>query len=179
MRLHKKPIDTTPSKLLTTCAKEIVLNAQGLIVDIGCGYGRNAIFLSSFGVPVLCVDFNREALSFIESSQRGKAHLLTVLELDLFNDVWPFGVQTLGAVVNIHCFIPKLLDHFIRSLKVGGYLFIETIDGHGKNYLELPPVGFINEKLTRIFDIKFIKEKKVGPEQSNASSVKLLAIKKR
>jgi len=179
MRLHKKPIDQNPSKLLTTYAQEIAFNTTGQIVDIGCGYGRNAFHLSSFGVPVLCIDMNRDALNFIESSKKENGNLLTVAEFDLFNNPWPFGDETLGAIVNIHCFIPKILDNFISSLKVGGYLFIETIDGRGKNYLELPPVGFIKEKLTKSFDIKLFKEKKVGPEQSDASSVKLFASKKK
>ena len=80
---------------------------------------------------------------------------------------------------NIHFFHSNLIECFVKSLKIGGYLFIETIDGHGGNYLQLPKHGFIKSKLNNLFDIKYFKEKKVGPLQSDASTVKLLAVKQK
>jgi SAM-dependent methyltransferase len=183
--LHKKPIDLSPSKILVKFAEEIALNSNGPIVDVACGYGRNAACIASFGVPVVCVDINNDALEYIKSSvslslaKSNYLNQLTTMQLDLINDAWPFKDESLGAIINVHFYNYKLIGFFLKSLKIGGYLFIETIDGHGKNYLELPPYGFIKAQLVDAFDIRFLKEKKLGPLQNNSSTVKLLAIKQK
>ena len=93
---HKKPIDLSPSKILAKFAKEIALNSNGTIVDIACGYGRNAACIASFGVPVVCVDINNEALEYIKSSislslaKSKDLNQLTTIQLDLINEPWPF-----------------------------------------------------------------------------------------
>jgi SAM-dependent methyltransferase len=183
MKIHKRPISPEPSKLLSKYAEEIATSANGPIFDVGCGYGRNAILLSSFGVPVVCADNCAEALEYIESldvsgNQEHGGRLLSTMSLDLVNDPWPFQEKTLGAIINVHCFFPNVLECFLNSLKVGGFLFIETIDGHGKNYRELPPCGFVKTKLADTFEIRYFQEKKVGPPLSDASTVKLFAIKR-
>ncbi len=179
MKRHKKPSSPRPSIHLTQFAKEIAFNPIGPIVDVACGYGRNAIHVSSFGVPVTCVDNDKQALAHITSlsSSLPPQANLTALHLDVINDPWPFEEESLGAILNVHFFRPELLGNFVNSLRVGGYLFIETIDGHGANYLELPPLGFIKDNLRDIFDIKLYKEKKVGPPETNAASVKVFACK--
>lgn len=179
---HKKPISSEPSHLLTTFAKIIATNSNGPIVDVACGFGRNAIYLSTLGVPVVCIDNSKESLRFIESLKIDSRNvetrnLITTLELDLINDPWPFNKETLGAIINVHFFTLKLLFYFIDSLKVGGYLFIETIGGHGENYLDLPPHGFVKEMLSDLFKILYVNEKKVGPHQSNAATIKIFAQK--
>ena len=185
MITHKKPINATPSKLLTNFAEEIAGNSGGVIIDVACGYGRNAALLASLGVSVICIDINNDALEYIQSdvhlsSEHSKDYvLLTVLKLDLLNDPWPFANESVGAIINIHFFNSNLIESFVRSLRIGGYLLIETIDGHGGNYLHLPRQGFIRAKLNNAFDVKYFKEKKVGPLQSDACTVKLLAIKQK
>ncbi len=183
--IHKKPIGLSPSKILAKFAEEIALNSNGTIVDVACGYGRNAAFIASFGVPVVCVDINNDALEYIKSSvsltlsKSKKFNQLITMQLDLINDPWPFEDESLGAIINVHFFHYSLIGFFLRSLKIGGYLFIETIGGHGGNYLDLPKHGFIRAQLADAFNIKFYKEKKVGPLSSNCSTVKVLAIKQR
>ncbi len=185
MATHKKPINATPSKLLTNFAEKIAVNSGDIVIDVACGYGRNAMYLASLGVPVVCIDINNDALDHIKSSiqlssEQPKGYgQLTVLKLDLINDPWPFKDESIGTIVNIHFFHPNLIEKFARSLRIGGYLLIETIDGHGGNYLQLPPQRFIKTKLNNLFDIKYLKEKKVGPSQSDASTVKLFAIKQK
>ncbi len=177
MITHKKPINATPSKLLTQFAEDIAVNSMGIIIDVPCGYGRNAAYLASFGVPVMCIDCNNDALEYIQSSanlygEHSKDYgLLTVLKLDIITDPWPFENESLGAIINIHFFHSNLIECFARSLKIGGYLFIETIGGRRGNYHELPKQGFIQSVLNDVFDIRYCKEKKIGPLQSNASTV--------
>ncbi|MDR3490926.1 MAG: hypothetical protein P4M12_02645 [Gammaproteobacteria bacterium] len=183
MKRHKKPISLEPSRFLAKFAEEIAANSSGLIADIACGYGRNAACLASFGADILCVDNNIEALECICSlaSEMKRIHskpCLSTLNLDLINAPWPFTKESLGAIINIHFFMPNLLDLFLYSLKIGGYLFIETIDGHGGNYLQLPRYGFVKAKLADMVRIIYYSEKKVGPPQSDASTLKLFAQKK-
>ena len=181
--IHKKPISSEPSKLLTSFAKIIAENASGLIVDIACGYGRNAFYLSTFGVPVLCVDNSKDSLQYIESmigvlsgNQKNKINL-TTLEIDLIHDPWPFKNESLGAIISVHFYAKNILTDFLNSLQIGGYFFIETISGRGGNYIDLPPHGFILETLGDSFEILHSKEKKVGPPKSNSATIKLFAKK--
>ena len=121
--IHKRPIDLSPSKILAKYVQEIALNSNGTIVDIACGYGRNAVCIASFGVPVVCVDINNNALKYIKSSislslENSKVfNLLTTMKLDLINDQWPFEDESLGAIINIHFFHQRLIRCFLRSLK--------------------------------------------------------------
>ena len=180
MRPHKKPVNPEPSEFLGKFAEKIALDSNGPIADVACGYGRNASLLASFGVPVLCIDNDRAALDFIESiasNQPEGGRLLSTLELDLINDAWPFGEESLGAIINIHFITARLLDYFLSSLKIGGVLFIETVGGNGGNYRQLLPLGYIREKLSDAFEIRFYKEKKVGPPENDASTVKVFAKK--
>ena len=178
MRPHKKPVNPQPSDLVARFAKEIALNSNGPIVDVACGYGRNASLVASFGAPVLCIDNDRNALEFVESldlGQPGDSKRLPTLELDLIDCPWPFGKDSLGAIINVHFLTARLLDNFLSSLKIGGYLLVETIGGNGGNYLQLLPQSYIKGKLADAFEIRFYKEKKVGPPGSDASTVKLFA----
>jgi len=175
MPRHRKPVSPEPSKFVATHAEEIAKKANGLIVDIACGYGRNAVCIADFGTKVFCLDNNPEALEHIASLET-KGQLQTQ-HVDLLKDPWPFEDNSLGAIINVHFLTSKLLDCFICSLKIGGLLLIETIDGHGNNYRQLPPQGFIKAALGDMFDIKHITERKVGPIESDASTLKLFAIK--
>jgi SAM-dependent methyltransferase len=181
---HKKPIEPSPSNLLAKYAEEIAFNANGIIVDVPSGYGRNAAYMASFGVPVVCIDFNDDALEFIKSgvnlttARLNNPNLLTTLKLDLLNDPWPFKNESIGAIINVHFFNPKVMEFFLKSLTIGGYLLFETIYGHRGNYLELPAQGFIKKKLGDSFEIKYFKEKKVEPLNNNAATVKLFAQKR-
>jgi SAM-dependent methyltransferase len=183
--IHKKPVELIPSKFLAKYAEEIASNSNGTIIDVPCGYGRNAAYIASLGVPVVCIDINDEALKFIKSSvslkmaRSNNTYQLITLKLDLINDPWPFRDESISAIINVHFFNKRAMGIFLKSLKIGGYLLIETIDGHGENYLELPKQGFIRGELADAFEIKYFKEKKVGPLHSNASTAKLVAIKRK
>jgi hypothetical protein len=56
---------------------------------------------------------------------------------------WPFELNSLGGVVNVHYLNPKLFPFFTNSIRKGGILLIETVPGCGGNYLELPKSGYI------------------------------------
>lgn len=177
-----------PSPALLKYARQIVEVSQGVILDVPCGYGRNARLMSSLGCTVLCVDNDPAALAAIqdpsfslwgtpkiEDQGRGPG-LLIPMSLDLVHDPWPFAENSIGAILNIHFVMPTLFPYFSKSLIPGGCLFIETFSGRGGNYLELPRPGELYSLLSSDFEFNAYEEKRVGPN-GEAVSVKLLARK--
>jgi SAM-dependent methyltransferase len=179
--VHRKPLDQSPSKLLAKYAAEIAQNADGLILDVACGYGRNAICLASFDVPVICLDNDALALESVaaenERAGSGVIGLLTTRAIDLQRDAWPYAANSIGAIISVDCVFHELVDRFASSLKIGGYLLIETIDGHGGNYLSLPEPGFFKRILQNTFAFRHFAERRVGPLGANAASTALVAVK--
>ena len=156
--------------------EELGRNAKGPILDVACGYGRNAAYIASFGANVVCIDGDTAALDHIKTLP--EAHRLTTMKLHLLDDPWPFVHESVGAIVNVHYYHPTLLDKFIQSLKSGGFLCLETIGGHGGNYHDLPPREYVRDQLAEWFDLRYYKENLACPEHSDAVSVKLFAIKR-
>jgi SAM-dependent methyltransferase len=164
-----------PSTLVRRFGSKIVAAAIGKpILDVACGSGRNALFLAALGCTVICVDRDLCKL------QNQKRHLrvsrkLILRPMDLVKDSWPFGPCTVGGIVNVHFLLPQLFPHFHRSLSPGGYLLVETVPGHGGNYLELPKARELRIALEKGFEIELYKETKVGPTDYDAVTVRLLA----
>ena len=132
-----------PSPLVRRFASKIAVAAgSSPIVDVACGSGRNALFLDALGCTVIGIDndpVRLEALRRASSNGSGvEESRLSVKRIDLIKDSWPFGPRSLGAVVNVHFFLPKLLVDFENSIMPRGHLLFETVPGCGGNYLELP-----------------------------------------
>ena len=103
---------------------------------------------------------------------------LILRQLDFVKDAWPFGPCTLGGIVNVHFYLPELFPSFEYSLSPGGYLLFETVPGCGGDYLELPKAGQLKGLLGKAFEIEYYKERKVGPVDYDAVTVRLLAKKR-
>src|SRR5215467_4459445 len=120
------------------------------ILDVACGSGRNAFLFSEIGCEVICIDKDLSAIE--ENSERehlsaiAKSRIQTY-QLDLIHQEWPFGRLMAGGIINVHFFVPGLLNVFARSLLPGAYLLIETIPGCGGNYLSLPSAGEVRKQL--------------------------------
>jgi len=170
-----------PSPFVRRFASKIADAAAGKpIVDVACGSGRNALWLARLGCAVICVDKDLTRLQNQRQPLRrialGRASArLSVQQLDLVKDPWPFGPCAVGGIVNVHFLLPALFPFFEGSLSPGAYLLLETVPGCGGNYLELPKAGEIRSALRKAFDFEFYKEAKVGPRGYDAVTVQLLA----
>jgi hypothetical protein len=71
-----------------------------------------------------------------------------------------------------------MFSHIDIVLKPDGYLYVETFGGHGKNYLQLPGAGKVKAVLQESYEIISYVERRVGPAQADAVSVRLLARKR-
>jgi hypothetical protein len=115
-----------------------------------------------------------------KSERRNRSDgLIVPLQIDLVGDPWPLGPSTLGAIVVVHFLLPGLFSHFADSLMPGGHLLIETVGGHGANYMELPKSGQLRRALQSCFEFDFYQERKVGPAEIDAVAVRLIARKSR
>jgi SAM-dependent methyltransferase len=143
------------------------------IVDVACGGGRNAFYLAQLGCKVICVDrdLNRfkERMPDTEISKR-----LTLIEMDLLTDPWPFGEGAIGGIVLVDFLDRSLFHSFERSLVTGGYLLIETISSRGGNYLELPRAGELRKAFERSFEFNIYHERQAGPRAVDAVTVRML-----
>jgi SAM-dependent methyltransferase len=144
------------------------------ILDVACGAGRNARFLATLGCTVICVDKDLTRLQNQELPLQLSRKLI-LRQTDLVKNSWPFGPCSVGGIINVHFLLPKLLPLFHRSLSPGGYLLVETVPGHGGNYLELPRAQELRIALEKGFDIELYRETKVGPTNYDAVTVRLLA----
>ncbi len=160
-------------------AKQIAEDIQGPVLDVPCGYGRNAKLMSSLGCRVICLDNNPEAIATIKNSKLPTACELVPMLCDLRKDRWKFSSNSLGAILNVHFVMPELFQYFEQSLIPGGFLFLETYDNRGGNYHELPELGEFRNLLGAAFDLLYYAEKKAGPLNANACTVRLLAKKHR
>jgi len=153
------------------------------ILDVACGAGRNAILFAQLSKTVVCVDQDLSRLESLKERWRHTslaqaASRLRLQTVDLIQDAWPFGPCVLGAIINVHFFLPSLLPYFERSLSQGGYLLLETIPGRGGNYRSLPKKGEVRQALEETFDFEHYKERKAGPTEYDAVVVQLVARKK-
>jgi SAM-dependent methyltransferase len=182
-----KPGPGPPSKALIDALEELTGLSQYPVLDAGCGFGRNAVALASRGLSVVCVDRSADRLnSFIHSGpmpktgQRRRDHeegQLYPVVANLKYSQWPFAQNCFGAIICVHFLDTNLFDAFRSSLVPSGHLYIETFGGHGGNYLDLPKAGQLRDLLSRHFRLVFYRERKAGPTNSGAVSVKLLAKK--
>jgi hypothetical protein len=173
-----------PSALVRRFAPQIVSAAAGKpLLDIAGGAGRNAVVFSNLGCSVICVDkdlsrVRAQQLRLSLTTLSNASAKLSLYQMDLVSDPWPFGVSMAGGIVNVHFLLPSLLPLFESSITPGGYLLVETVPGCGGNYLQLPKAGALRAALERSFDLEFYKERKVGPLSVDAVTVRLLGKRK-
>lgn len=163
-----------PSPLLKKFANTIVNAASGYpIIDVACGAGRNAFYLAQLGCKVICIDRDLSCLKDRWSGGEISKHL-TLIEMDLVADPWPFGERTIGGIVLVDFLDRSLFTFFERSLVTGSCLLIETISNRGGNYLELPSAGELRKAFEKSFEFHFYNEREAGPRQIDAVTVRML-----
>lgn len=168
-----------PCQLVKRFVTRIADSAGTLpILDVACGSGRNAFPFQALGCRVICIDRNLSELDLTRHSSKHDQSLLFPYQMDLISDSWPFDPSSAGAIINVHFYSPLLLRHFTDSLRPGGYLLFETPPGCGGNHIELPREGEVKDRIEKSFEFELYKERRVGPPNSRAVTVKLLARRK-
>jgi hypothetical protein len=110
------------------------------------------------------------------NSQSKLGEILTVCS-QIALDGWIFSESIFDAVMCVHFVDVSLFPKFLLSLRSGGYLYFETFGAQGLNFEALPESGEIRHAL-RGHDLEYYSEKRVGPRERDAVSVKALARKR-
>lgn len=83
-----------PARILKTFIKSFPADAK--ILDIGCGEGRNSIYLSELGYAVTGIDISKSAIDFAEKKQSScKFYCMDALDIKLdekFDVIIDFGL---------------------------------------------------------------------------------------
>jgi len=162
------------------------------MLDAPCGHGRNARLMTALGFAVVCLDNAEERLeaildahhyglwvpsSFSRLPWASVPGPLTPMRADLLRGSLPFRANSFVGIINVHFTVPDLLGEFERLLIPGGFLFLETVGGQGRNYHQLPAPGELRRLLPRTLRLEEYRERKVGPAGAGAVTVKLFAVK--
>ncbi len=98
----------------------------GKALDLGCGTGRNALWLAGQGWSVTGVDSSYVGLSQAMARARRLSLSLELLHLDLTEYVPSIGQYQLAIIANLHFGEPMrtgLFEIAKSSLEIGGYLY--------------------------------------------------------
>lgn len=98
------------------------------VLDLGCGSGRDAVFLSSVGFQVTAVD--RLPKLLVEGA-RLERDVLRTPSIDWLTQA---PAETFDNVLMAYAYRPELLQRGLAALKSGGMLFVE---GHSKKHHRL------------------------------------------
>lgn len=109
----------------------------GRALDLGCGTGRNALFLASAGWSVTGVDASRVGLDTALAHAALRGVSLEVVHADLLDYVPVPAYFELVVVANIHFLAPERDAFFARAAAAvvpGGHLFVvgHHVDAFGK-----------------------------------------------
>jgi SAM-dependent methyltransferase len=117
--MHSPLLDSHIERLIAA-----VKHCNAPILDLGCGTGRNGLFLASQGLPVVFADRNEDALATIKPSLPDNSNTWLVdLEVPDSN---PLSGQQYGAVIVYRYLHRPLFDAIKQAVKPGGLVIYET-----------------------------------------------------
>lgn len=165
--------------------REIVSPAKAL--DLGCGNGRNSIYLSGNGFEVDAVDFSETAIKIAEENSSKTNNPVKYYCCSVFD--FEFSGESCDLVYDSGCFHhiaphrrPGYLSLVARALKSGGiFAMVCFAPGGGSDYTDLEVyekrslgggLSFSEESLIKIFSNRFcdirIRKMKDSPEKGGA-----------
>lgn len=142
------------------------------VLDVGCGYGRNSLYIAGLGYKVISSDYYEKV--FINKWYEEQPNITNML-LDCTKSL-PFKENTFSAVVVIHFYSDDLFKRLSPLVAPNGYIFYESIGGHGDNWQQLDLCGKVKDSLAENFTLLYYKENLVGPDKRYAT-VKMVAKK--
>ena len=170
-----------PSKAMMKVLDRLASSYEAPILDAPSGVGRNAFALAARGRDVIALDKDanrlRQLNKFIDASTPcATSGRVFPICADLAANRLPFHGPSFSAIVCIHYPPQRIISDLQELLAHGGHLYIETFQGYGNNYLELPEVGEIQFALQG-YEIILYNEGRVGPPSQQAVVVEALARK--
>lgn len=134
LAFYCKPEDYFAKKYNLTTTHSEVLNAvnyiqSGKVLDLGCGRGRNALYLNLLGFDVTALDHNQESIDFLnymiekEGAQNIKAELYDINQANVEGE-FDLIVSTVVMMFLKRERIPAIIENMQKNTKAGGYNLI-------------------------------------------------------
>ncbi|QIW14959.1 tellurite resistance methyltransferase TehB [Pasteurellaceae bacterium RH1A] len=134
LAFYCQPKDYYAKKYNLTTTHSEVLNAVqhiqgGKALDLGCGRGRNALYLNLLGFDVKAVDSNAESIEFLnymiekEGLENIETRLYDINQADLEGQ-YDLIISTVVMMFLQRDRIPAIIDNMQRNTKLGGYNLI-------------------------------------------------------
>jgi SAM-dependent methyltransferase len=106
-----------------------LIRARGRVLDVACGRGRHARYLSGLGCDVLGVDRDPSARDALKDREG-----VSVLIADIEAGPWPFESSSFDAVVVTNYLHRPLFPRLIDALRPEGVLIYETFAAGNERY---------------------------------------------
>ncbi len=116
--------DNEPEPATVLAEYAHLLPASGMALDLACGLGGNALFLSRRGLKVSAWDVSPVAIDRLATFARQSGLPIEVDVRDV--DIAPFSREAFDVVVISRFLAKSLAGAIFDSLKPGGLLFYQT-----------------------------------------------------
>ncbi|MFA5070531.1 MAG: methyltransferase domain-containing protein [Patescibacteria group bacterium] len=158
-------MNQTPSKLIQIILPHLIIGSH--FFDLGCGRGREAIFMAEKGFKVTAVDSSAEAITRIkEIAEKNNLNNIEAICADVNDFVIEADKYEVIYSANLLQFLPKekalaIIDDIKRKIKKDGYVVIAAFTPADPSY-NLPEekrfkAYFNPDELKKIFsDFKII-----------------------
>lgn len=172
-RYAEHPWTTETDPLLVELAADLV---PGAAIDLGCGTGRNALWLARRGWQVTGVDASAVGLAQARERARTEGLELELVQADLLEYRPPAGRFDLAVLANIHL-RPGDLDHVlaraVEAIAPGGRLFVvgHHADSHGHHGPPDLARLFTEERLAAALPSGLVVERLERRERDSGSSL--------
>ena len=134
------------------------------ILDLGCGVGRNGVFLAKIGFDVVCIDISESALGIANAWARKEGLTNMKLALGTMTNL-PFDNDCFDAVISIsviHHAVKKDIEQIIaevyRALKKNGVFFANAASVEDPRYGEGEEVEENTFRILEAFEEKHFEE---------------------
>jgi SAM-dependent methyltransferase len=157
-RNHKPPRNTNPSDFVVKFFDEYDVSKSMPILDLACGYGRNALYAESLGYKVIASDLDDSILTNTEVLNNQNFHFK---RFDANEDL-PIGLKSLSAILVVHYYSENLFERIKKLVCEGGYILYESISAHGENWKELDKKGRVEDQLKNEFKFEYINKREIS-----------------
>lgn len=106
------------------------------ILDLGCGAGDHAIYLSERGFDVTCIDLSKEMIKICIEKGLKKTYIMDIEKLNFKEDSFD-GVWAVTSLLHIpKSKVPKVIKSLYKLIKDEGVLYVCLKEGEGEQIIE-------------------------------------------